>query len=287
METGYSHPVLWAVPVWSVLVFAAVAIWIGLRKRSLWALLTLSAATVVAAVPLVPVIAATVPQEPPSQVIYRFDEHRWLELTGWGCEGALWYVDSKQGIRSEPTSQFFRISFFEYIHPSERYIAIPLDDLSGILVSRDGGRTWNIDAHLFVLDSGRYQGHIPTQGEVSRFVVVDDRGYIATKDGRLIESSTPVGDAWGLNYIDYPAPGDEHALADYERPDFQDMKSSIPAVKDYKGWTQMRCDPNVGVVPDKDAFAKIPGVIFAAEAYTVGAPVYWTMRALDRRSGTR
>ena len=26
-------------------------------------------------------------QQPPTQVIYRFDDHRYLELKGWGCEG--------------------------------------------------------------------------------------------------------------------------------------------------------------------------------------------------------
>jgi hypothetical protein len=286
METGYSHSALWAVPLWSILVLTIVAVWAGRRKRSRTVLLASSVAAFVAAVPLIPVIAATVPKEPPSQVIYRFDDHRWLELKGWDCEGALWYVDSKQSIRTEAAAQAFRISFFTYIHPSKHYISIPFNDSSGVLVSRDGGRTFE-NANIFVLDSGRYQGHSPTQEEILRFVVVDDRGYIETKDGRLIESSTPVGDAWGLNYIDYPAPGDEHALADYERPDFQDMKSSIPAIKDYKGWTQMRCDPNVGVVPDKDTLAKVPGVIFAAETYTVGAPVYWTLRALDRRSRTQ
>ncbi|HCT5794251.1 TPA: hypothetical protein OT205_002639, partial [Enterobacter hormaechei] len=26
-------------------------------------------------------------KEPPTQVVYRFDDHRYLELKGWGCEG--------------------------------------------------------------------------------------------------------------------------------------------------------------------------------------------------------
>jgi len=29
--------------------------------------------------------------EPPTQVVYRFDDHRYLELKGWDCEGELWY----------------------------------------------------------------------------------------------------------------------------------------------------------------------------------------------------
>ncbi|MGU0056868.1 T6SS immunity protein Tli3 family protein [Enterobacter hormaechei] len=33
-------------------------------------------------------------KEPPTQVVYRFDDHRFLELKGWGCEGELWYTDT-------------------------------------------------------------------------------------------------------------------------------------------------------------------------------------------------
>ncbi|EPM7731984.1 T6SS immunity protein Tli3 family protein, partial [Klebsiella aerogenes] len=35
-------------------------------------------------------------QQPPTQVIYRFDDHRYLELKGWDCEGELWYTDSQR-----------------------------------------------------------------------------------------------------------------------------------------------------------------------------------------------
>ena len=45
-------------------------------------------------------------QDAPTQVIYRFDDHRYLELKGWNCEGALYYVDPVRGIRSEVASQF-------------------------------------------------------------------------------------------------------------------------------------------------------------------------------------
>lgn len=60
----------------------------------------------------------------PTQVVYRFDDHRYLELKGWNCEGELWYINTKLGIRSEVASQFYRIFTHKYVHPSERYIAI-------------------------------------------------------------------------------------------------------------------------------------------------------------------
>jgi hypothetical protein len=46
-------------------------------------------------------------KEPPTQVVYRFDDHRYLELKGWDCEGELWYTDTQRGIHSEPVSQFY------------------------------------------------------------------------------------------------------------------------------------------------------------------------------------
>ncbi|WP_458363623.1 T6SS immunity protein Tli3 family protein, partial [Klebsiella aerogenes] len=46
-------------------------------------------------------------QQPPTQVIYRFDDHRYLELKGWDCEGELWYTDTLRGIHTEPVSQFY------------------------------------------------------------------------------------------------------------------------------------------------------------------------------------
>ncbi|MFO3893054.1 hypothetical protein AAHD94_23210, partial [Enterobacter hormaechei] len=64
-------------------------------------------------------------KEPPTQVVYRFDDHRYLELKGWGCEGELWYTDTELGIHTQPVSQFYKIFTKKFIHPSERYIAIP------------------------------------------------------------------------------------------------------------------------------------------------------------------
>ncbi|MFC0577816.1 T6SS immunity protein Tli3 family protein [Paraburkholderia solisilvae] len=235
---------------------------------------------VIAAIPLFPALAAQRIQAPPSQVVYRFDDHRWLELTGWMCEGALTFVDAKQGIRTVAAPQFYRIVFFPYIHPSERYIAIPLEDLV-MLVSRDGGRTFGPDAYIHVADDSPHNHTIPTADAIKRFVVTDDRGYLETKDGRVIQSSLPIGEYWGGQYIDYLAPGDVR-LNYYDRPEFRDMKSKVPEVKNYTGWTHMKCDPNVGVVPPKTSLAGIPGLIYSAEAYTIGAPVYFAWRLYRR-----
>ncbi|EDP8629860.1 hypothetical protein FPE28_003806, partial [Salmonella bongori] len=60
-------------------------------------------------------------RKPPVQVVYRFDDHRYLELEGFYCEGALWYNDTQRGIRAEVVERdtpIFRVSTFTYIHPS-------------------------------------------------------------------------------------------------------------------------------------------------------------------------
>ncbi|MCV9379841.1 T6SS immunity protein Tli3 family protein [Hafnia alvei] len=75
-------------------------------------------------------------------MIYRFDDHRYLVLIGYNCEGALWFVDNKKNIKTEIIDSFFRLSSFKYIHPSTQYIAVPFRDLSAILVSKDGGRSF-------------------------------------------------------------------------------------------------------------------------------------------------
>ncbi len=219
------------------------------KQISRWFCSTALALTTLATLLLLPLPTLASSGTPPSQVIYRFDDHRWLELKGWACEGELWYQDSKQKIRTEVWPQAFRISFFTYIHPSDRYIAIPYDDLTALRVSTDGGRTFH-DARIAVGFSSRYEGQGPQPEDVSRFVVANDRGFLETKTGRVLESSMPFGKRWGLDYIDRVMPGDPAPLTLYDEPNFKDMQP-VPDVKAYKGWTHMRCDPAVGTESGK------------------------------------
>ncbi|MBM6637080.1 hypothetical protein JTF12_22470, partial [Leclercia adecarboxylata] len=94
------------------------------------------------AVAAVVLAAECMAKEPPTQVIYRFDDYRYLELKGWDCEGELWYTDIKRGIHTQPASQFYRIFTRKFIHPSEKYIAITNWEVDGFLVSKDYGETW-------------------------------------------------------------------------------------------------------------------------------------------------
>ncbi len=55
-------------------------------------------------------------QQPPTQVIYRFDDHRYLELKGWGCEGELWYTDTLRG-DSYRAGKSVLSNFYQKIYP--------------------------------------------------------------------------------------------------------------------------------------------------------------------------
>ena len=115
-------------------------------------------------------------QQPPTQVIYRFDDHRYLELKGWGCEGELWYTDTLRGIHTEPVSQFYRIYTKKFIHPSERYIAIPNWEIDGFIVSKDNGQTWSPVGY-----SPGYNEpdgmNSPPRDDVLSFTVVNDQVF--------------------------------------------------------------------------------------------------------------
>ncbi|EGE4658046.1 hypothetical protein SBON0708_001105 [Salmonella bongori serovar 48:i:- str. 94-0708] len=222
-------------------------------------------------------------RKPPVQVVYRFDDHRYLELEGFYCEGALWYNDTQKRIRAEVVERdtpIFRVSTFKYIHPSERYIAIPWRDLSGFLISRDYGQTWGGARFSPGGGAKRYGDWYPSREDIDSFTVVNDQGFLLTKQGDLYISSKPFDDPRlqpGGEGIDYVYDGEKHHLRprnngtndnsywgkNYtswaslqgERPwqtfayetNWQGIPNKVPEVKNYTGWDHMRCDPDLGL----------------------------------------
>ncbi|MEG5544123.1 hypothetical protein DEO48_11225 [Enterobacter sp. CGMCC 5087] len=213
-------------------------------------------------------------KEPPTQVVYRFDDHRYLELKGWDCEGELWYTDTKRGIHTEPVSQFYRIFTRKFIHPSERYIAIPTWDSPGSMISKDYGQTWFPSA--FSPGENEPNGDSsPPYDDVLSFTVVNDQGFLKTKH-RLYMSSKPFDDPrlaaggpgieytvddgtgqkvsgkveprspgwpWGMVYMTKQGlEGSTEQL----KTNWQNQPDKVPEVKDYTGWDHMRCDMDAG-----------------------------------------
>ncbi|MET5124934.1 T6SS immunity protein Tli3 family protein [Enterobacter hormaechei] len=213
-------------------------------------------------------------KEPPTQVVYRFDDHRYLELKGWDCEGELWYTDTKRGIHTEPVSQFYRLFTRKFIHPSERYIALTGWGASGFIVSKDYGKTWHSVAFSPNHNEPNGDDYAPYE-DILSFTVVNDQGFLLTKH-RLYMSSKPFEDprilpggpgiaytvddgmgnkvsdtleprspgwAWGMVYM--TKQGLKHSTQQF-KANWQDLPDSVPDVKGYTGWDHMRCDMDAG-----------------------------------------
>ena len=203
--------------------------------------------------------------EPPTQVVYRFDDHRYLELKGWDCEGELWYTDTQRKIHSQPYFQFYRVFTQKFIHSSERYIVIPNWEVDGFIVSKDYGQTWR--SVSYSPGGNEPDGmNSPPRDDVLSFTVVNDQGFLQTKrslymssrpfdDPRLatggpgidyvvegvphrIKPQSP-GPAWGLDYITKEALENDTAKF---HTNYQNLPDKVPEVKGYTGWDHMRCD---------------------------------------------
>ena len=150
----------------------------------------------------------------PSQVIYRFDDNRYLELKGYNCEGALWYHDGKRNIHKELIDgrfASFRIFSETYIHPSDKYIFIPNWEPTAYLISKDYGQTWKVATYMASFpsmerNSDGVMRDRPEGKEIKRVVVVNNQAFISTAQGHLYMSSYPFDDprlAPGGPGIDY------------------------------------------------------------------------------------
>ncbi|MBS3047221.1 T6SS immunity protein Tli3 family protein [Enterobacter mori] len=215
-------------------------------------------------------VAGCKASEPPTQVVYRFDDHRYLELKGWDCEGELWYTDTERGIHSQPFFQFYRIFTKKFEHPSQRYIAVPNWEVDGFMVSKDYGQTWKAVGFSPSGNEPNGDNRAPAEDAVS-FAVVNDQGFLQTKH-RLYMSSKPFDDPRilpggpGIQYrldtgemdeITPDAPGWSWGMVYFTKEglqgkvmrreaNYQDLPDKVPEVKGYTGWDHMRCDMDVG-----------------------------------------
>ncbi|KFC83467.1 T6SS immunity protein Tli3 family protein [Buttiauxella agrestis] len=223
------------------------------------------------------------PKPPPTQVVYRFDDHRYLELTGYHCEGGLRYIDTERNIQHQiyDVSDGYRIFTKTFIHPSERYIAITSYEGGGFAISKDYGKSWDGASYSPGGGAIKYGASYPIREEIESFTVVNDQGFMLTKKGELYLSSKPFDDprlepggsgieytittgkgktqkelirpgegggAWGENYLSWNSilGPDSWTIYAY-RSNFQNIPNKVPKVKNYKGWDHMRCNPDLGL----------------------------------------
>ncbi|MEW5788886.1 MAG: hypothetical protein AB1899_13645 [Pseudomonadota bacterium] len=225
--------------------------------------------------PWLPSSHAQQPRKPSTQVVYRFDEHRYLELEGYGCEGAIYYVDPRRNIRNPYIEQFGQVFLPRFVHADKDgdFIFLPLDDISGFSISKDQGKTF---------EDARWVGTRPYVEKVKAITVVNRQAFIETRDGRLFMTSKPFGRGWGLGVIDAKNHLPNTIYAEW--PAFKNLPTKVPPVKDYKGWTEMHCDPDLEGEPIPTLGSRWNAFQQDVAAFlgnTVAWPVTWLARVLE------
>ena len=267
MKKGSKIVTQWLAPLWTLLV-AGLLIWKVPKRLKPYGRSAALALAVVAFVPMLPSSHAEHPRKPSTQVVYRFDESRYLELSGYGCEGAINYVDGKRKIRTTFIEQYGRVFLPRFIHADNDgdFIFFPLDDVSAFKVSRDGGKTF---------ETGRWVGRREFGvEEIAAITVVNRQAFILTKDGRLFMTSKPFGEGWGLGVIDPVNHLPNTIFRDHLN--FQGLPKSIPPVKNYQGWTEMHCDPDLEGEPIETLGTRwnaFQNTVLVALAHSIAWPV--------------
>ncbi|MEQ5166736.1 hypothetical protein ABN262_21585 [Citrobacter youngae] len=153
---------------------------------------------IIGAVSLCAITACT--KKTPSQVIYRFDDNRYLELIGYDCEGYVVYHDIKRNIhKSIYGNPIYRVFSGEFIHPSEQYVLVPEWEPGAYKISKDYGQTWQVAKYMAPFpalerNSDGVMRDRPEGKEVKRVVVVNNQAFITTSKNHLYMSSYPFDD---------------------------------------------------------------------------------------------
>ncbi|QMB07941.1 hypothetical protein HV011_21060 [Citrobacter freundii] len=153
---------------------------------------------IVAAISLCVISGCT--KKTPSQVIYRFDDNRYLELIGYDCEGYVVYHDTKRNItKSIYGNPIYRVFTGVYIHPSEQYILVPEWEPGAYKISKDYGQTWQVATYMAPFpalekNSDGIMRDYPEGKEIKRVVVVNNQAFITTSQHHLYMSSYPFDD---------------------------------------------------------------------------------------------
>lgn len=166
----------------------------------------------------------------PTQIVYRFDDHRYIQLTGYRCEGRAYFIDEKEKIYYELAAHSWDLFTGPFIHPSKNYISIPLSDLSAISISTNGGRTFRM-AHFYSISKR------PKPNEVENYSVINGRTYVLTKTGELYVTEDTFGSKSNWLY----SKNDEDDSEIIARNNI--VPEHIPPIADdYSGWDRMRCN---------------------------------------------
>ncbi|HBA6231652.1 TPA: hypothetical protein J2F36_002413 [Escherichia coli] len=199
----------------------------------------------------------------PLQIVYRFDDHRYIILTGEKrhydgvdyCSGQYWYTDTQKNIFSRvgdtrhnkwvPESIGSRSAItpsydsplpenIKFIHDSEKYIFVPL---GGDPHKKDKNGQLIYEYHEVQMSSdyGATWKDINLSVEPAtsdtRLIFHEGQLFIDDKDGFYL-SQIPMH-SFFMYYYDYHSQNND-----------VNLPKNVPVIKNYRGWDHMQCSEN-------------------------------------------
>ena len=177
----------------------------------------------------------------PTQIVFRFDDHRFIQLTGYGCQGRMYYIDDQKQIYYELARHSGEVLTEPFAHMPEDYIFVPLSDYSAIDVSLDGGRSFRT-IHIETYEGmGSYR---PTYHTVENIVVMNNQFFLKDKNRGIYRSPKPIGSAFAIL-----SPANEEyleGLIQYTGYRWTDQPKTMPIMPaNYSGWQRWQCNPSL------------------------------------------
>ncbi|MDF7669696.1 hypothetical protein PT276_00515 [Orbaceae bacterium ESL0721] len=184
----------------------------------------------------------------PTQVVFRFDESRYLQLTGSGCRGKLYYVDEKNQVYNELAVHSAEIITEPFAHTAGDYIFVPYDDYSGVPYSQDGGRIFKTVHFSPGVWREKVKGTVVVNNQLFMETVIDNNPHFKDTVEGMYRSAKPYGSHIATDILSYEKI--EKHLSRYDGPRWRsDITELPPLPSDYKGWYKWQCDP------DKEQYA--------------------------------
>ena len=177
----------------------------------------------------------------PTQVVFRFDEHRFIQLTGYGCQGRMYYVDDQKQIYYELARHSAEVLTEPFAHMPEDYIFIPSSDYSAIDFSQDGGRSFGtIDIETYEY----MEIYQPNYNTVENIVVMNNQLFFKDKNRGIFRSPKPIGSGFTV----LSATNEKYLAGhrQYKGYRWTDQPQTMPIMPaNYSGWQRWQCAPNL------------------------------------------
>ncbi|MFQ1013260.1 hypothetical protein ACFX2U_10490 [Gilliamella apicola] len=179
----------------------------------------------------------------PTQVVFRFDEHRFIQLTGYGCQGRMYYVDDQKQIYYELARHSAKVLTEPFAHMPEDYIFIPSTDYSDIDFSQDGGRSFS-SFHIETIENmGSYH---PNYNTVENIVVMNNQFFLKDKNRDIYRSPKPYGTRPAI--ISATSEKFFEDSIQYMGLRWADRPQTMPTIPaNYTGWRRWQCDPSLKI----------------------------------------